>query len=184
MTVLQDEWVSLVQQRIDVPRSARLRLTEHGLTVVPVTEAHKKTRHEIEKQIHDGLPGWEAVGDFGVVPEREGYKPEPDVAALRAEEYDPGNAYISESKLPFVVEIVSRESRKRDYETKPSHYALRDIPAYLVVDVMRATWTLYQDPQDGKYHRMEEGEFGKEIAIPVDDELILRLDSSKFDRFR
>ncbi|HLK43018.1 MAG TPA: Uma2 family endonuclease [Thermoleophilia bacterium] len=175
--------MSYVQQRIDVPRSARLRLTEHGLTLVPVSGAHKVTQTEIEKQIGESLPGWQATGEFSVVPPREGYMPEPDVAAVRAEDFNPISSKVSEDKLPFVVEIVSRESRKRDYETKPAHYALRRIPAYLVVDVQKATWTLYQEPDEAKYQRVTEGEFGEEIVIPVEGDLILRLDSSKFRRF-
>jgi Uma2 family endonuclease len=180
---LEAEWVSHVQQRIDVPRSARLRLTEHGLTLVPVSGAHKTTQNEIENQIRAKLPGWKDIGEFQVLPEREGYMPEPDVAAIRLEDYSSRASRYSEDRLPFVVEIVSRESRKRDYETKPTHYALRGIHAYLVVDVQKSTWTLYQDPEDGAYQRIEEGEFGKEIVIPVDGELMLRLDSSKFDHF-
>ena len=178
-----DNWVSDMQRLFEVPRRTRLRLTENGLTLVPVTGAHKVTQAEIEKQIGQKLPGWQATGEFSVLPPREGYRPEPDVSAVRKEAFDPASAEISEDRLPFVVEIVSKESSKRDYETKPAHYALRSIPAYLVVDVHQATWTLYQDPQDAKYQRVEEGEFGAEIAIPVDEGLTLRRDSSKFMRF-
>lgn len=178
-----DTWVLDMQERIDVPRLTRMRLTENGLTLVPVSHAHAKTQGEIERQIDAKLPGWEAVKEFGVTPVREGYRPEPDVSAIRVEDVDPNESFVSESRLPFVVEIVSKESRNRDYETKPSHYALRNIPAYLVVDVQQATWTLFQDPQDSKYRRVTEGAFGEEIAIPVAGELTLRLDSSKFRRF-
>jgi Uma2 family endonuclease len=178
-----DAWVADTQQRITVPRNARLRLTESGLMLVPVTSAHKRTQNDIENQIRVGMPGWRSVGDFSVLPEREGYKPEPDVSAVRVAEYDPRAAQYSEEKLPFVIEIVSRESRRRDYETKPVHYAQRSIPAYLVVDVQLATWTLYRNPEGGGYRHLEEGVFGEEIVVPVDDELTLRLDSSKFEHF-
>jgi Uma2 family endonuclease len=184
MTTAQfDTWVSDMQELIDVPHRTKLRLTENGLTLVPVSNAHARTQSEIEKQIDAKLPGWEAVKEFGVVPAREGYKPEPDVAAIRAEDVDPVGSYISEDKLPFVIEVVSKESRQRDYETKPSHYALRGIRAYLVVDVHQATWTLYQEPDEAKYQRVTEGEFGEEIVVPVEGDLVLRLDSSKFRRF-
>jgi Uma2 family endonuclease len=178
-----DVWVSDMQELIDVPRRTKLRLTENGLTLVPVSNAHARTQGEIEKQIDERLPGWEATKEFGVNPAREGYRPEPDVAAIRIEDVDATDAYVYEDKLPFVIEIVSKESRTRDYETKPSHYALRGIPAYLVVDVHQATWTLYQEPEEAKYQRVTEGEFGEEVVIPVDGELMLRLDSSKFRRF-
>jgi Uma2 family endonuclease len=174
---MTDDWISDTQQRITVPRNARLRLTESGLMLVPVTSAHKRTQNEIENQIGTGMPGWRSVGEFSVLPEREGYKPEPDVSAVRAEEYDPKADQFSEEKLPFVIEIVSKESRHRAYETKPIHYARRGIPAYLVVDVQLAAWTLYRDPEGGGYQLREEGVFGEEITLPVDDELTLRLDS-------
>ncbi|HEV3169203.1 MAG TPA: Uma2 family endonuclease [Actinocrinis sp.] len=178
-----DFWVSDMQELIELPRRARLRLTENGLTITPASQAHKATQTELANQIGDKLPGWQWLSQFSVVPPREGYKPEPDVSAVRAEDFDPAASEACEDRLPFVVEIVAKESRERHHETKPAHYALRGIPAYLVVDVRRATWTLYQEPNEAKYQRVTEGEFGEEIVIPVDGEPMLRLDSSKFRRF-
>ncbi|MEV7034426.1 Uma2 family endonuclease [Streptomyces sp. NPDC093272] len=178
---IADGWVELVQNRIDVPRSARLRLTENGLTVVPVTQAHTTTARRIQNQIEAGLPGWAAVGEFSLVPPREGYKPEPDAAALPLDQVHPGESEINEALLPFVVEVVSPESKNRDYNTKPSHYALRGIPVYLIVDVLSATWTLLTQPEDGTYQCTQSGPFGKEITIPVADRT-LTLDSSQFMR--
>ncbi|WP_128381696.1 hypothetical protein [Streptomyces cavernae] len=77
MTIAEG-WVELVQDQLQVPRSARLRLTKNGLTLVPVTHAHTTTARRIANQIEDRLPGWAPVGAFAVVPPREGYKPEPD----------------------------------------------------------------------------------------------------------
>ncbi|OLZ69341.1 hypothetical protein AV521_17545 [Streptomyces sp. IMTB 2501] len=109
MTVAEG-WVELVQGRIEVPRSARLRLTRNGLTSVPVTHAHTTTARRIANQIEERLPG--------------------------------------------VVEVVSPENKNRDYKTKPEHYALRGIPAYLIVDVRTATWTLLTQPENGAYQFM------------------------------
>jgi Uma2 family endonuclease len=180
MTIAEG-WVELVQDEIHVPRSARLRLTRNGLTLVPVTHAHTATARRIANQIEQRLPGWAAVGEFSVVPARQGYKPEPDASALPMEQFRPDKSEVDEALLPFVVEVVSPESKGRDYNTKPEHYALRRIPAYLIVDVLAATWTLLTQPENGAYQCSRSGPFGKEIEIPVADQ-ILTLDSSQFMR--
>ncbi len=178
---IADNWVESMQEAMDVPRSARLRLTRNGLTLVPVTHAHRTTQRRIENQIEERLPGWTPVGEFAVVPPREGYKPEPDASALPLDQVRSDKSEINEALLPFVVEVVSPESEKRDYNTKPEHYALRGIPAYLIVDVLSGTWTLLTQPENGEYQCTQSGPFGKEIEIPVADQT-LTLDSSQFMR--
>lgn len=178
---IADGWVELVQDRIQVPRSARLRLTRNGLTLVPVTHAHTTTARRIANQIEERLPGWAPVGEFSVVPPREGYKPEPDGSALPLDQFRSDKSEVSEDLLPFVVEVVSPESKNRDYNTKPEHYALRGIPAYLIVDVLSARWTLLTRPLDGQYQHEESGVFGDEIEIAVAEQTLV-LDSSQFMR--
>ncbi|MEU6576942.1 Uma2 family endonuclease [Streptomyces sp. NPDC046805] len=178
---ITDDWVESVQEAMEVPRSARLRLTKNGLTSVPVTHAHRTTQRRIENQIEDRLPGWVPVGEFSVVPAREGYKPEPDASALPLDQVRSDKSEINEALLPFVVEVVSPESKNRDYSTKPEHYAMRGIPAYLIVDVLAASWKLLTQPENGTYQCAVSGPFGKEIEIPVADQ-ILTLDSSQFLR--
>nr|WP_274388983.1 Uma2 family endonuclease [Streptomyces cavernae] len=95
---------------------------------------------------------------------------------MRSEESE-----VDEALLPFVVEVVSPESRHRDYNTESDHYALRRIPAYLIVDVLSARWTLLTRPVDGAYQHEESGVFGDEIQIPVADQILV-LDSSQFMR--
>ncbi|EST23741.1 hypothetical protein M878_32775 [Streptomyces roseochromogenus subsp. oscitans DS 12.976] len=178
---IAEDWVEFVQDAIHLPKSARLRLTGNGLTLVPVTQAYVTTVWRIAHQIEAGLPGWVATGKFSVVPPREGYKPEPDASALPAEQIRPGKSEIDESLLPFVVEVVSPESKNRDYSTKPDHHASRGIPAYLIVDVLAARWTLLTRPADGEYQHRESSVFGDQIEIPVADQT-LTLDSSQFQR--
>lgn len=178
---IADDWVESMQEAMEVPRSARLRLTRNGLTLVPVTHAHRTTQRRIENQIEDRLPGWAPVGEFSVVPAREGYKPEPDASALPLDQIRSDKSEINEELLPFVVEVVSPESKHRDYNTKPEHYALRGIPAYLIVDVLAGTWQLLTQPENGAYQCTQSGPFGKEIEIPVADQT-LTLDSSQFMR--
>ncbi|GGZ10654.1 Uma2 family endonuclease [Streptomyces poonensis] len=178
---IAESWVESMQQAMEVPRSARLRLTRNGLTSVPVTHAHRTTQRRIENQIEERLPGWTPVGEFAVVPPREGYKPEPDASALPLDQVRTDKSEIDETLLPFVVEVVSPESVKRDYSTKPDHYALRGIPAYLVVDVLTARWTLMTRPEAGEYRHEESGVFGDPIEIPVADQTLV-LDSSQFMR--
>ncbi|MFF0970291.1 Uma2 family endonuclease [Streptomyces sp. NPDC003703] len=176
-----EEWVADALEAVHLPRRLRLRLTRNGLTVVPVTQAHLMTQRRIANQIETSAPGWVPIGEFKIVPRREGYSPEPDVSALPESEWNSGKSEFDEGHLPFVVEVVSPESRNRDYSTKPDHYALRGIPAYLVVDVLSARWTLLTRPQDGVYRHEESGAFGDEIRIPVADQT-LTLDSSQFVR--
>ncbi|MEV5317460.1 Uma2 family endonuclease [Streptomyces sp. NPDC052687] len=180
MTIAED-WVADAVETLRVPRRMRLRLTRNGLTVVPVTQAHVTTQMRIFSQVDARLPGWMPIGEFKVVPAREGYTPEPDVSALPEGQWDSGSSEFDEGLLPFVVEVVSPESKNRDYSTKPDHYAARGIPAYLIVDVLSARWTLLTRPRQGQYQHEESGVFGDEIEVPVADQT-LTLDSSQFVR--
>jgi Uma2 family endonuclease len=107
--------------------------------------------------------------------------PEPDISALPEDLWNPRSSEFDEALLPFVVEVVSPESRNRAYSTKSEHYALRKIPAYLIVDVLAASWTLHTQPENGAYQCTSSGPFGKEIEIPVADQTFT-LDSSQFMR--
>ncbi|MER6123720.1 Uma2 family endonuclease [Streptomyces sp. NPDC001795] len=178
---ITDEWVADALESIRLPRRLRLRLTRNGLTVVPVTQAHLTTQRRILNQIEAGMPGWTPIGEFKIIPAREGYAPEPDVSALPEGQWDAGRSEFDERLLPFVVEVVSPESKNRDYSTKPEHYALRGIPAYLIVDVLSASWKLLTQPENGVYQCAQSGPFGKQIEIPVADQT-LTLDSSQFAR--
>ncbi|MFF4754886.1 Uma2 family endonuclease [Streptomyces sp. NPDC002514] len=180
MTIAED-WVAGVLETLRVPRSVRLRLTRNGLTVVPVTQAHLTTQMRIFGQIDARMPGWQPIGEFRVLPAREGYMPEPDISALPEDQWNPRSSEFHEGLLPFVAEVVSPESKNRDYSTEPEHYALRGIPAYLIVDVLAASWTLLTQPENGAYQCSRSGPFGKEIDIPV-AERTLTLDSSQFMR--
>lgn len=178
---IADSWVSDVQEELELPRNTRLRLTGNGLTLVPVTQAHLTTQRRIMNQIEEQLPGWSPIGEFRVLPARQGYKPEPDVSALPDDKMALASAEFDESLLPFVIEVVSPESEERDYHSKPDHYALRGIGAYLVVNVLTGWWTLFTRPEDGSYRHVVSGQFGEKVEIPVDG-TTLELDSSRFAR--
>ncbi|MDX3381086.1 Uma2 family endonuclease [Streptomyces niveiscabiei] len=174
------EWVADAMDSVRVPRNARLRLTRRGLTVVPVTHAHRTTARRIANQIEARLPGWTPVGGFAVVPSREGCTPEPDAGALPLGRVRAGESEVGESLLPFVVEVASPEGGQ-EHTTSPDHYARRGIPAYLVVDVRAARWTLLTRPAEGEYRHAESGFFGERIGIPVAGRVLV-LDSSEFQR--
>lgn len=180
MTIADDR-LDCLEQQLRLPKNMRLRLTRNGLTLVPVTGAHRTTQRRIENQIEEGLPGWTPVSEFQVVPRREDYSPEPDASAVRSDQFRPGDSKYPEDVLPFVVEVVSPESADRDYSTKSDHYALRGIPAYLVVNVLTARWTLLTRPEADGYQHTVSGTFGEKIEVPVGEQTLL-LDSSEFMR--
>ncbi|MHC5905380.1 Uma2 family endonuclease [Streptomyces sp. S6] len=178
---ITEDWVADAVETVRLPRRLRLRLTTNGLTLVPVTQAHLTTQFRIFGQIEARLPGWRAIGEFKVLPAREGYSPEPDASALPEEQWKSNSSRFDEALLPFVVEVVSPESTDRDYSTKPAHYAQRGIPAYLIVDVLAGSWKLLTQPEGSVYQCSTSGPFGKEIEIPVGEQ-VLTLDSSQFAR--
>ncbi|MFD3947628.1 Uma2 family endonuclease [Streptomyces sp. NPDC058579] len=188
--MIDQSWLEYVQPQVqeflEGTRLVRLRLTEEGVKLVPVTPAHKKTQRRIEEQIENGLPGFEPIAEFRLVPTVESYNPEPDAAAIPSSLYNAGEPNYHHTDLPFVVEIVSAESKARDYVTKASHYALRGIPSYLVVDVYNGTWELLSDPHSpatapAEYRTSHKGAFGDPITIAVGaTELVL--DSSRFEQ--
>jgi hypothetical protein len=74
--------------------------------------------------------------DKGVLPERDGYTPEPDVLVVDAGVLGPGDAFVHEDHVHFVAESVSRSTVGQGYGRKLNQYAARGIDTDLIVDVL------------------------------------------------
>src|SRR2546426_11987437 len=72
----------------------------------------------------------------GVLPELDGYTPEPDVLVVDAGALGPGDAFVDQKHVHFVAESVSRSTVGQDYGRKLNQYAARGISTYLIVDVL------------------------------------------------
>lgn len=186
MAVFAD-WVASTLEDLELPRNVRAKLVNGEIVLVPVTGAHVRTFRKITNQIEERAPGWEPLGEFKILPKRSGYSPEPDVAVVPAEIFDPEVSGYEASVIPFVAEIVSPESRRRDYTDNSTEYAARGIPVYLVVDVLNAHWVLMSKPtrtdEGPEYAVVENGAFGEPIEIKTEG-FAVTLDSSQFVAIR
>ena len=163
-------WVAATQRDLDalnLPKNAKLRFVDGAFLLVPVTTAHADARFLLRMWAR-GIPGVRGVGEFKLVPAIEGYSPEPDFALIEEAAHEPRRTSYEVGEVLFVAEIVSTESEQRDYVRKHNHYARAGIPAYLVVDVLSAEWTLLTAPQDGGYTLSTSGPFGTPVPVEID----------------
>jgi Uma2 family endonuclease len=171
-------WVASTQHALERRKSMRLRYVNGAFLVVPVRAAHFRNAHTLLDWA-DAIPGFEGNGEFQLKPPINGYAPEPDFGLIRASSFDDGRAEFLHSEVVFVAEIVSTESEQRDYVTKHNHYAMASVPAYLVVDVLTAEWTLFTEPRDGSYTLTSTGNFGSLIPVEIEGKPY-PIDSGKF----
>jgi Uma2 family endonuclease len=70
--------------------------------------------------------------------------------------------------IQLVAEVVSKSSRRTDYEIKLTTYAEASVPVYVIADPIKAMVTVYSEPADGKYQIIHTYHFGATFTIPHD----------------
>lgn len=100
-----------------------------------------------------------------MLPERDGYTPEPDVVDAGA--LGPGDAFVDQSHVHFVAESVSRSTVGQDYGRKLNQYAARGIAIYLIVVVLTGECVLYQAPKDDEYTSAVPCQFGEQLGFSL-----------------
>jgi Uma2 family endonuclease len=136
----------------------------------PVTEAHSEADDSIRSQLAEQLGGGSGLHvtrDKGVLPELDGYTPEPDVLVVDAGVLGPGDAFVDQKHVHFVAESVSRSTVGQDYGRKLNQYAARGIPTYLIVDVLVGECVLYQAPKGDEYTSAVPYRFGEPVEFEV-----------------
>ena len=133
------QWLSQVRRSMKLPKAAKLLFDQGRQYMSPVTEADSDASDSIRcrlAQQFSGQAGLHVTRDKGVLPELNGYTPEPDVLVVDAGVLGPGDAFVDQRHVHFVAESVSRSTVGQDYGRKLNQYAARGIPVYLIVDVL------------------------------------------------
>ncbi|MBN0047095.1 Uma2 family endonuclease [Streptomyces actuosus] len=164
------QWLRQVRSSMKLPKAVKLLFDQGRLYMSPVTEAHSEADDSIRLQLAEqlgGESGLHVTRDKGVLPERDGYTPEPDVLVVDAGALGPGDAFVDQKHVHFVAESVSRSTVGQDYGRKLNQYAARGIPTYLIVDVLTGECVLYQAPKGDEYTSAVPYRFGEEIDFSL-----------------
>ena len=162
------QWLRHVRRSMKLPKSVKLVFDQGRLYMSPVTEAHSDADDSIRGQLAEALSGearLHVTRDKGVLPEMDGYTPEPDVLVVDAGVLGPADAFVDQRHVHFVAESVFRSTVGQDYGRKLNQYAARGIPAYLIVDVLVGECVLYEAPKGDEYTSAVPYRFGDEVAF-------------------
>ncbi|MFJ2739283.1 Uma2 family endonuclease [Streptomyces sp. NPDC087440] len=182
-------WDYLLQtwRELDIPQGWRAEIDEGQIVLVPPPNRHHNViAHQIQKFLYSGLRTdlgiFQTLGihiarldrlyvpDLVVMP--ESFVTDDDAAAT-----DPVDA----ADALLVVEITSRGNARDDRTMKLWGYAHAPVPAYLLIDRFDQhgpTSTLFTEPQDGAYKRMERVPFGERLELP--EPFAGELDTARF----
>ena len=81
------QWLRQVRRSMKLPKAVKLLFDQGRLYMSPVTEAHSEADDSIRLQLAEqlaGEAGLHVTRDKGVLPELDGYTPEPDVLVVDA----------------------------------------------------------------------------------------------------
>ncbi|MFK0297219.1 Uma2 family endonuclease [Streptomyces sp. NPDC090442] len=166
------QWLRQVRHSMKLPKVAKLLFDQGRLYMSPVTEAHSEADDAIRSQLAEqlgGQAGLHVTRDKGVLPELDGYTPEPDVLVVDEGVLGPADAFVDQRHVHFVAESVSRSTVGQDYGRKLNQYAARGIPVYLIVDVLVGECVLYQEPKRDEYTSAVPYAFGEVVEFVLAD---------------
>ncbi|MFI1256009.1 Uma2 family endonuclease [Streptomyces netropsis] len=153
--------------RMNVPAGYRVEIIEGEIVLNPQRKVHATIIRRLNRALEEARGSeanilWDVRIDFpGVL---NGYAP--DVALVKddAEEDDEGRHDYRD--VEFVAEVVSRGSRRDDYDAKLTVYAESGVPTYVIADPKKATVHVFSEPRDGAYADVTTYTFGEKFTLP------------------
>jgi Uma2 family endonuclease len=101
-------------------------------------------------------------------------EPQPDLALLRARDYE--DSLPGPEDVLLLIE-VSDTTLRRDREVKLPRYARAGIPEGWILDLTGEAIERHNDPSEGGYRRTERARRGETLASEIMPDLILRVDA-------
>ncbi len=130
---------------LNVPDGWKAEIIEGEITLSPTRPVHGNTIFQLMSQFLAQLPtGFTAVTDVEFDFPGAGSGFAPDVAIIPSPESDKQQGRYTHDIVEFVCEVVSPESRKRDYEQKARVYTAHGI-GYLLIDPYAAQCVLHAE---------------------------------------
>ncbi|MEU1378102.1 Uma2 family endonuclease [Streptomyces triculaminicus] len=154
-------------EHLNLPADYRVEIIGGEIVMNPQRKVHstiiRGLNRALEEQLgSDAIVLWDVRIDFpGLL---NGFAP--DVALVRegAEEDDNGNHDYRDIEL--VAEVVSKGSRRDDYEAKLKVYAAAGVPTYIIANPMSGFVHVHHDPREGAYRDEAGYTFGSTFTLP------------------
>jgi Uma2 family endonuclease len=143
--------------------------------------------NDIIESVVDQIPRaqWQRKQTQDVAIPGETSEPQPDLVVLEHEAFRGPGRLIPAPAVALLLEVVSKNSVDRDYRVKRSMYAVGKVPAYLIIDPLKAQCVLLTEPtgagEEADYKVERISKFGEPVPI---DMLGLSLETEDFPTLR
>ncbi|MDT3396101.1 Uma2 family endonuclease [Streptomyces sp. B1866] len=174
-----DEMFAAIE-RMNVPADYRVEIVEGEIVMNPQRKVHSVIIRKLTQSLEDAFGRdatilWDVRIDFpGVL---NGYVPDVAYIAEGAEEDEHGNHDYRDVQL--IAEVVSRGSRRDDYDAKLKVYAEAGVPTYVIADPKTGLVHVFHAPRDGVYTDESTYTFGTKFTLPFPD---VTIDTAKWPR--
>ncbi|MEV0261034.1 Uma2 family endonuclease [Streptomyces sp. NPDC050617] len=174
-----DEMFAVIEG-MNVPGDYRAEIIEGEIVLNPQRKVHATIIRRLNRALEDayGVDAnilWDVRIDFpGVL---NGYVPDVTLVKDGAEEDENGNH--SYRDVEMVAEVVSRGSRRDDYDAKLVTYARAGVPTYVIADPKRGFVHVHHAPKGDEYDDVSTYAFGTAFGLPGTDVVI---DTSNWPR--
>ncbi|MEU1307929.1 Uma2 family endonuclease [Streptomyces cinnamoneus] len=161
----------LKQANEDLPIGYRAEIIGGNIVMSPWSKGrYLSILNSLRRQLDAHVPsGHEAMTtpNLYVFPQQErGYGPDLHVADTEAIYID--DILLPGSALSLVAEQTSPSTRNIDLADKVKVYGLGEVPVYVLIDMRKATVTVYHDPApDQGYQAHTQVKFGDKVHIPA-----------------
>ncbi|MEU5125304.1 Uma2 family endonuclease [Streptomyces mobaraensis] len=161
-----DEMFALIEA-MNVPAGYRAEIIEGEIVMNPQRAVHAMIIRGLNRALEAGLGIdanilWDVRIDFpGTL---NGYAPDIALVKEGAEEDDRG--CYDYRDVEFVAEVVSKGSRRDDYDAKLKVYAAAGIPTYLIADPKTGVAHVFHAPREGVYTDETSHTFGEKFTLP------------------
>ncbi|MEV7601717.1 Uma2 family endonuclease [Kitasatospora sp. NPDC089797] len=184
MTAIDDRMTGIFEN-LEVPEGFKAELIRGEIVMMAGPDmVHNLIIRAIQHQAP--YARWNALTTQDVAFPRDASEPQPDLVVFERGTVEEHGRLLPALAVTLVVEVVSKTSVLRDYQTKRELYAEGQIPAYLIVDPIKGVCVLLTEPgraaTSGQpdYAVERTAKFGEPIPLDV---LELTLDTSEFQTY-
>ncbi|MGW2569754.1 Uma2 family endonuclease [Streptomyces sp. NPDC001537] len=143
----------------------RVEIVEGSVVASPVTPHHGRTIRDVWSCLEGQIgQDWALISGVGVSFDDDNEFC-PDLAVIPAPEAERNESAYLPDLVELVVEVVSRGSVRRDYETKPRWYASRGIANYLVLDPLAGHCVTMWNPGPDGYRGRDTVPYGPRLTV-------------------
>ncbi|MFE3501505.1 Uma2 family endonuclease [Kitasatospora sp. NPDC059160] len=184
MTAIDDRVIGIFEN-LEIPEGFKAELIRGEIVM---TAGPDRVHNWIVESIQDQIPRmrWHRSVTQDIDIPGLTSEPQPDLVVYERDAVEGPGRLIPSPLLTLVLEVVSNTSVLRDYQTKRELYAEGRIPAYLIVDPIKAVCVLLTEPTRASasgspdYVSSRTTKFGEPIPV---DLLGITLDTSEFQTY-